>query len=139
LIERPDGVWRTTPASAMHSFAGTPQVCAAASISIARAVAPTLRIAVYDTGVDMLPPATCGPKTASRVAETTVTFFQSAPSSSAMTIGSDVFIPWPTSGRAEYTVMLPSGAIRMNAFGMNTPPTFSASGFVISAPPARGI
>ena len=112
---------------------------AAASISIARAAAPTFRIAVYDMAVDMLPPANCGPKAGSSAADTTVTFFQSAPSSSATIIGSDVFIPWPTTGRAEKTVMLPSGAIRMNAFGMKTPSTFSTSGLAISAPPAGRI
>ena len=139
FMDRPEAAWRTTPASAMHSFAGTPHVWAAASTSIARAVAPTLRIAVYDMGVDMLPPANWGPNAGSSTADTTRTFFQSAPSSSATIIGSDVLIPWPTSGRAEKTVTVPSGAIRMNALGMKTPSTFSMSGFATSAAPAGRI
>jgi hypothetical protein len=39
-----DALWRTTPLRTLISCAGTPHSCAAAATSIARAVAPALRI-----------------------------------------------------------------------------------------------
>ena len=53
----------TTPFSAWHSEAETPHLCAAASMSITRAIAPILRKRSHSEGVVVLPPVICMPKT----------------------------------------------------------------------------
>ena len=67
----------------------------------------------------MLPPANCLPYlAASRSACSIRTSFQSASSSSAITMGSIVLTPWPISGFFDAIVMMPSGAIRMKALSV---------------------
>ena len=89
--------------------------------SIARAAAPTRRIGSQFVGVAVLPPATCRWYfVVSSVACSMRTFFQSTSSSSAMSIGSIVFTPWPISGFFAMIVTMPSGVMRMNAFGANS-------------------
>jgi hypothetical protein len=111
----------TTPDAVVHSDSGTPHVCAAAVTSIARAAAPTWRIGIQLTGVAVLPPAPCAWYfVVSSDACSTRTFAQSTSSSSAMIIGSIVFTPCPISGFLAMIVTMPSGVIRMNAFGTNS-------------------
>jgi hypothetical protein len=103
----------TRPACVVSSDAGTLQSCAAALTSIARPAAPTCRIGSQFIGVAMLPPANC-PKyfLSSKSACSILTLFQSASSSSAMSIGSIVLTPWPTSGSLAMIVTVPSAAMR---------------------------
>jgi hypothetical protein len=63
--------------------------------------------------VAWLPPATWRPNTlASAMACSMVTADQSTSSSSAISIGSEVLMPCPTSGTLEAMVTPPSGAMR---------------------------
>jgi hypothetical protein len=55
---RRDARWCTTPASVVHSPAGTFQLAAAAATSICRPAAPARRSGSQLVGVDVLPPAT---------------------------------------------------------------------------------
>ena len=104
------GPWTTTPGVVVHSDSGTFHVCAAAVMNIARAAAPTRRIGNQLVGVAVLPPADCpaGPACglnaatlppspveylASRSPCSTRTFFHSTSISSAISIGSVVFMP----------------------------------------------
>ena len=83
-------------------------------MSMRRPAAPTRRIGSQFVGVAVLPPATCAWKrTVSSGACSTRTFFQSTSSSSAMSIGSIVLMPWPTSGFLAVIVTTPSGVMRM--------------------------
>src|SRR3984893_8394104 len=67
----------------------------------------------------MLPPATCWPYLAASSGSFSIrTFFQSTSSSSAMTMGSIVLMPWPISGFFDMMVTMPSGAMRMKALSV---------------------
>ena len=84
--------------------------------SIMRAIAPTCRIGTQFCGVAVLPPAIWPaylvPPGSTSVCSM-VTSFQSTSSSSAISIGSMVRMPWPTSGFLAMMVTLPSGVILM--------------------------
>ncbi len=85
---------------------------AAADTSIMRALAPTWRIGTQFCGVAVLPPAICPAYLdASTSVCSMVTSFQSTSSSSAISMGSMVRTPWPTSGFLAMMVTLPSGVI----------------------------
>jgi hypothetical protein len=69
-------------------------------------------------GVAVLPPATWPPYFAwFTSACSTRTALQSTSSSSAMSIGSIVLMPWPTSGFLAVIVTMPFSAMLMKAFG----------------------
>src|SRR5215470_10853135 len=112
---RPLGRWVITLFAATHSSAGTPHFCAAAAISISRAVAPALRRYSCELRIVRLPTAAMSPHTRLRrtcslaEAYSTRTFFQSHSSSSATSIGADVKLPWPISERAYRMTTLSSG------------------------------
>ena len=98
------------------SLAGTFHALAAAATSIARAPAPSRRIRSNWVGVAIEPPAICTPYTARLPgACTTVTWFQSTSSSSAIIIGKLVFTPWPTSGLWAVMRMVPLASMITNA------------------------
>ena len=112
------GGCETRPDAVRHSFAGTFHCCAAAATSIWRTTAPTRRSGSQWVGVDVLPPAICMPYfISSRSACSTRTAAQSTSSSSATSIGRDVFTPWPISGLLAMIVTTLSGVIRMNDVG----------------------
>jgi hypothetical protein len=122
LSVRPVGRCDTVADAVSHSTAGTFHVCAAAPTSIARAAAPTRRRGSQWLGVALLPPATWLVNfTVSSPDCSIFTVVQSTSSSSAMSIGSIVLIPCPTSGFLAMIVTEPSGARRMKAFGENSP------------------
>ncbi len=80
---------------------------------MARAAAPARRSGSQFMGVEKLPPANCAPYSfGSSGAWTMCTVFQSASSSSAMIIGSEVLMPCPISGTLDMMVMVLSGAMR---------------------------
>ena len=58
VARRPDGAWDTTPRSTVISEAGTLHSRAAASTSMARAVAPARRIWFQESAIAVLPPVT---------------------------------------------------------------------------------
>ena len=119
----------------MHSDSGTPHFCAAAAISIWRPPAPTWRSGSQFIGVAVLPPAICKPYFGLRSACSTRTSFQSTSSSSAISMGSMVFTPWPISGFFAMIVTTPSGAMRMNEAGTSVTggPNWAASTSVIGS------
>ena len=83
-----------------------------------RQAAPTRRSGSQLTGVEVLPPALCGPYlVSSRSACSMRTSFQSTSSSSAIIMGRWVFTPWPISGFLAMIVTMPSAATRTNALG----------------------
>ncbi len=61
VARRPDREWVTTPLSTPISEDGTPHSLAAASTSIARAVAPARRISSHASAIDVLPPVIWAP------------------------------------------------------------------------------
>ena len=61
VARRPDGACETTPRSTVTSAAGTLHSRAAASTSMARAVAPARRICSQASAIAVLPPVTCAP------------------------------------------------------------------------------
>jgi hypothetical protein len=74
-------------------------------------------------GVAVLPPAFWRPYfVSSRSACSMRTLFQSTSSSSAISIGSDVLMPWPISGFFDMIVTTPSGPILMKAVGTKFAP-----------------
>src|SRR5881296_3846950 len=116
------GVWITAPFSARHAALSTPQVSAAALTSISRAAAPALRSGVNAARTLVLPPVPCMPNIGlmyalSAGADSMRIFDQSASSSSASSIGSDVVTPWPISERSTTTTTLSSAPMRSHAFG----------------------
>src|SRR5688572_5769830 len=137
LRARPLGRCVTVAEAVSHSAAGTFHVCAAAPTSIARAAAPTRRSGSQWFGVALLPPATWPVNfTVSSPACSIFTVCQSTSSSSAMSIGSIVLIPCPTSGFLAMIVTDPSGERRMKALGENSAAgAFGASAASRSAPP----
>src|SRR2546430_2543231 len=67
------------------------------------------------------------------------TSFQSTSSSSAMSIGSIVLMPWPISGFLAMIVTMPVGAMRMKALGTKSAaPPATPSGLASAAAPANG-
>src|SRR2546429_170390 len=106
--------------SMAHAWHGSDLVqdCAAAVTNIWRHAAPTRRSGSQLVGVEVLPPARCGPNfVSSRSACSMRTSFQSTSSSSAMSMGRCVLTPWPTSGFLLTMVTMPSAATRRNAVG----------------------
>ena len=101
------------PNAVVSSAAGTFQVCAAAATNIARApradlphrnpVGRSRRAAARDLAavLGLIVESAC----------TILTSFQSTSSSSAISIGSMVLTPWPTSGFLAMMVTVPSAAI----------------------------
>ena len=107
---------------------------AAAESSIARAVAPTVRICIYEFETEDEPPVICMPNMVcancgAAGAISARTFDQSQSSSSATSMGSDVITPWPNSRCLTCTVTEPSRAMRKNAFGV----VFAAGGVCAAA------
>src|ERR1700721_2769189 len=108
----------TRPDAVVSWVSSTPQVCAAAVTNIARAAAPTCRMGSQLVGVAVLPPALWAAYLAGlKSACSTLTLFQSTSSSSAISIGSMVLMPCPTSGFFATIVTVPSGAILMYVCG----------------------
>src|SRR6266849_3664034 len=108
------------PEAVEHSASGTPQVCAAAATSICRPAAPICRMGSQLFGVAVLPPATCEPYLAKLTSACSIrTSFQSASNSSATSIGSITFTPWPTSGFLAVMVTMPSREMRRKALGVS--------------------
>src|SRR5258707_14849034 len=93
-------------ADAEHSDAGPPHCCAAAAISISRAVAPALRRYSCELRMVRLPTAAISPQARLRFtfafaeAYSIFTLVQSHSSSSATSIGAEVMLPCPISERA---------------------------------------
>ncbi len=107
---RPLDTCVTAPDAVRSSLAGTPQALAAARTIISRPAAPTRRSGSQLSGAAVLPPANCGAYFApSAIACSIRTFVQSTSSSSAISIGSMVFTPWPISGFLAVIVTMPSG------------------------------
>src|SRR5580658_6558060 len=116
--ERFDPACSTRPAAVEHSASGTFQVWAAALTSNWRPAAPTRRIGSQLNGVAKLPPANWSAYFVSSKSVCSIfTRFQSASSSSAISIGSMVLTPWPTSGSLAMIVTVPSASILMKLFG----------------------
>ena len=120
------GVWITAPFSARHSALSTFHVCAAAATSSSRAAAPALRSGVNAARTLVLPPVPCIPNMGfvyalSAGANSILILDQSASSSSARSIGSDVATPWPISERSTMTSTLSSVPMRSHALGANGP------------------
>src|SRR6266852_3451310 len=91
---------------AEHSDAGTPHCCAAAAISISRAVAPARRNYSWELRMVRLPTDAMSPHARLRFtfalaeAYSIFTLLQSHSSSSATSIGAEVMLPCPISERA---------------------------------------
>src|SRR5438093_11337643 len=110
-MRRPVGAWTTAPLSVRQAERSAPQVCAAAVTSMARAVAPALRIGSYLVRTLELPPVSRLPNLGSAQACSTRTRDQSASSSSATIIGSDVLTPCPISDLLAQIVTSPRASI----------------------------
>src|SRR5690606_3669957 len=92
------------------------------------------RMGIQFIGVAKLPPANCGPYFAMSVSPWTMrTCDQSASSSSAISIGSIVLMPWPISGFLPTIVMMLSGEIVTKALSE------APSAMPVAAPAAKGI
>src|SRR5712692_3980651 len=134
-----DGVCVITPFSASHSDAGTFHLCAAAAISISRAVAPAWRKYSCESRIERLPPVAIEPhtrfrRTCSLVETNSVrTFVQSHSSSSATSMGRPVELPCPISERATRITTLLSGLMMIHAVSSG-PFAFAAA-----AAPCAGI
>ncbi len=106
LSLRPPAPWVMKLFDAEHSEAGTPHCCAAAAISISRAVAPALRRYSWELRMVRLPTAAMSPQARLRLtfafaeAYSIFTLLQSHSSSSATSIGAEVMLPCPISERA---------------------------------------
>src|SRR6188472_2238568 len=101
--------WRTTCGPVSHEDAGTLHCSAAAATNNARAVAPICRKLSQSERIASLPPTPWPPYFPSVIEYSTRTLFQSASSSSATSIGSDVVVPSPISGCAHQINTLSSG------------------------------
>src|SRR5882724_3780289 len=135
LILRGPGPCTMKLLDAAHSEAGTPHSCAAAAISISRAVAPALRRYSCELRMVRLPTAAMSPQARLRLtfalaeAYSIFTRRQSQPSSSATSMGAEVMLPCPISERAKRMMMPSSGRITTqalisapaSAFCANTP------------------
>ena len=99
----------------------TPHFCAAASTSISRAAAPALRMGSQDERTLELPPVPCIPNAGLKYslaagANSVRIFFQSHSSSSAASMQSAVWMPWPISDLSIMIVTLSSAPMRIQAF-----------------------
>ena len=112
----------TDPFSVRQVEPSTPQVRAAAVTSMARAVAPAWRIGSYLVRTLELPPVSWSPNFGSAQACSTRTRDQSASSSSATIIASDVRTPWPISDLLAQMVTSPWGSICRKALGESLDP-----------------
>src|SRR5471032_67760 len=88
-----------------------------------RTWAPAMRSFSYASRTEVEPPVICAPSsalvyTAPTGAISTFTLRRSTPSSSAISIGIDVYTPWPISERAEISVMVLSSAMWTQALGV---------------------
>ena len=107
--------------AARHSDAATFHCCAAAAISIARAVAPALRKNSCEERMARLPPVDMSPQARLRTrfscggANSALTLLQSHSSSSATSIGSAVKLPCPISDLATWIVTVSSRPITTQA------------------------
>src|SRR5271168_3971900 len=123
---------------ASTSETSTPQRFAAAASSIMRAAAPTWRIGMKKCRVEREPSVSWLPYfTSSPVACWTLTFDQSASSSSATINGMPVRTPCPISERWQTIVTVPSGAIDTKARGLFTVPCGMPSAPHLGASAAR--
>ncbi len=117
----PESLCTITPFSASHSDAGTFHRCAAAAMSISRAVAPAWRRYSCESRIERLPPVAIEPhtrlrRTCSAVETNSVrTFVQSHSSSSATSMGRPVELPCPISERATRMRTLLSAPITIQA------------------------
>src|SRR3954469_25245274 len=119
----------TAPLSVTHSELGTLHVSAAASMSIARALAPARRSGTKFAIVEPLPTDDCLPYAGFKSPCTTVTCSHGASSSSATIIGSDVLMPCPISEFGAMIDTAPVDEMLTNAFGVK----FSAVTGTVSA------
>ena len=123
-----------TPFAVVSSATGTSQASAAASNNIRRAVAPARRSPSQPWRIDWLPPASCRLKrSVLSGACSTSTFFQSMSSSSATSIGMEVFTFCPISGLGDRMVTNPFSpilrkALMSNQFLGNSSPCVTLSG-----------
>ena len=137
---RPLALCTTSPFSVETVFSATPQVWAAAVISIARAVAPDSRSVFHMPRTLLLPAVNCWPPKlglpyfASAGAHSVLILFQSMSSSSATSIGIDVITPWPISSMVSVIVTVSSAAIFTQTFGSKTP----AASTTVGAPTRSG-
>ena len=114
MARRPDPACVTTPLLVVSSATGTFHSAAAAASSSCRPAAPAARMGSQLVGVAVLPPATCAwYRDGSKSACSTRTLAQSTSSSSAMSMGSMVLIPWPISGFLAVMVTRLSAVMRM--------------------------
>src|SRR5688572_16649349 len=109
-----------TPFSALQLRASTPHSAAAALASMCRAVAPALRSFSQPSRTLVLPPVIWPPirllmYASPGGANSVLMRVSSTPSSSAMSIGSEVYTPWPISARSHRKVMLLSVPMRSQA------------------------
>jgi hypothetical protein len=112
---------RTRPSLVESEAGSAPQRRAAAVTSNARAFAPNWRWSAHASVIDSLPPAPCGPNRQSGVGVeksmpsgicSTTTSSQRTSSSSAISIGSAVFTPWPISGLRQPMTMRSARSMR---------------------------
>ena len=121
-------------------FSATPQVWAAAVISMARAVAPDSRSVFHMPRTLLLPAVSCCPPKlglpyfGSAGAHSVLILFQSMSSSSATSIGIDVITPCPISSMVSVIVTLSSAPIFTQTFGSKTP----AASTTVSVSPSPG-
>ena len=117
-------VSKTVPALVVSVDASTPHCFAAAAISIARAAAPAPRITRYMSAMLVLPPVVMSLNTGSAYwscagAICTRTRSNGTSSSSATSMGSPVYTPWPISLLLMSTATVPSVRTCTHAFGAN--------------------
>ena len=117
-------LWMTMPFSVRQSAGSVFHLSAAAATSIARAVAPALRIGSQCPRTEVDPPVACMPnigllKAGSAPACLTLILDQSASSSSATSIGIAVCTPCPISDKPQITVIWLSDPMRIYALGLN--------------------
>jgi hypothetical protein len=129
------------PFSARSSLAATPQCSAAAVMRRWRASAPARRSLSQPSRTLVLPPVTCVPSSvfvycSPAGAASTRIDSTGTSSSSAISVGSDVYTPCPISDLSERKVMLPSVPMRSHAFGC-TGASGSPSAGAVSGPSAQ--
>src|SRR3984893_17519541 len=122
---RPDDLWKTTPWLVEHSDGATPHCCAAAPMSMARADAPALRNGIQKSRMAVLSPVSISPNPGtsyawSGCATSVRTRLIEASNSSTRMVGRPLITPWPISDLLRITVMVSSGAIRTQIFGLNS-------------------
>ena len=122
---RPLEACTTTPCCARHVDGSTFQRWAAAMTSMTRAVAPARRNGTYIARIAVEAPVICTPMSGltyvlSSAGECSMTTLStSTSSSSAISIGSEVYVPCPISTIGMTNVTLPVRSMRRNASGAN--------------------